>query len=91
MLNEGNFQENLKSMINEPDSWSKEEYYSAFLDMTERFFNALISALEYENVILEKFGEEAGEAIIAYGHGRREREASRPEGCDYESDGFRQM
>ena len=64
MLNEGNFQENLKSMINEPDNWSKEEYYSAFLDMTERFFNALISALEYENVILEKFGEEAGEAII---------------------------
>lgn len=64
MLNEGNFQEKLKSMINEPDSWSKEEYYSAFLDMTERFFNALISALEYENVILEKFGEEAGEAII---------------------------
>ena len=58
MLNEGNFQEKLKSMINEPDNWSKEEYYSAFLDMT------LISALEYENVILEKFGEDAGEAII---------------------------
>ena len=64
MLNEGNFQENLKSMINEPDAWSKEDYYSAFLDMTERFYNALISSLEYENVILEKFGEDEGEALI---------------------------
>ena len=64
MLNEGNFSENLKSMINEPDSWSKEDYYSAFLDMTERFYNALISSLEYENVILEKFGEAEGEALI---------------------------
>ena len=64
MLNEGNFQENLKSMINEPDNWSKEEYYSAFLDMTERFFDTLIASLEYENAILEKFGEDDGEALI---------------------------
>lgn len=64
MLNEGNFHEKLVSMINEPEQWSKEEYYSAFLDMTERFYNALIASLEYENVILEKFGENAGEALI---------------------------
>ena len=64
MLNEGNFHENLVSMINEPDAWSKEDYYRAFLEMTERFYNALISSLEYENVILEKFGEDEGEALI---------------------------
>ena len=64
MLNEGNFHEKLVSMINEPEQWSKEEYYSAFLDMTERFYNALIASLEYENVILEKFGEDVGEALI---------------------------
>ena len=64
MLNEGYFDENFVSMIHEPEKWSKEEYYSAFLDMTERFYNALIASLEYENVILEKFGEDVGEALI---------------------------
>lgn len=64
MLNEGNFREKLKSMIDEPDCWSKEDYYSAFLDMTERFLDELINATEYENAILDHLGEDAGEALI---------------------------
>ena len=64
MLNEGNFREKLKSMIDEPDAWSKEDYYHAFLEMTGRFLYELINATEYENAILDKLGEDEGEALI---------------------------
>ena len=45
MINEGNFRENLDSLINDPDSWSKEDYYSAFLELTERYLNEMLNAL----------------------------------------------
>ena len=64
MLNEGNFREKLLSMIDEPDSWSKEDYYSAFLDMTERFLYELTASTGYENAILDRLGEDEGEALI---------------------------
>ena len=64
MINEGNFRENLDSLINDPDSWSKEDYYSAFLELTERYLNEMLNALNYENAIMEKFGDEDGEYVI---------------------------
>ena len=64
MLNEGNFREKLLSMIDEPDAWSKEDYHSAFLDMTERFLYELIASTGYENAILDRLGEDEGEALI---------------------------
>lgn len=64
MINEGNFCENLDSLINDPDSWSKEDYYSAFLELTERYLNEMLNALNYENAIMEKFGDEDGEYVI---------------------------
>jgi len=64
MINEGNFRENMDSLINEPDSWSKEDYYNAFLELSERYLNEMINALNYENAIMEKFGEEDGEYVI---------------------------
>lgn len=64
MINEGNFRENMDSLINDPDSWSKEDYYNAFVELTERYLNEMLNALNYENAIMEKFGEEDGEYVI---------------------------
>ena len=64
MLNEGNFREKLLSMIDEPDTWSKTDYYHAFLEMTGRFLDELIAATDYENAILDHLGEDEGEALI---------------------------
>ena len=64
MLNEGNFRENLLSMIDEPDAWSKEDYRHAFLEMTRRFLDELITVLDYEKGILNHFGEDEGLALI---------------------------
>ncbi len=56
MINEGNFRENMDSLINEPDSWSKEDYYNAFLELSERYLNEMINARNDEKAIMEKFG-----------------------------------
>ena len=67
MINEGNFRENLDSLINDPDSWSKEDYYSAFLELTERYLNEMHTnggQAEAKAAIMEKFGDEDGEYVI---------------------------
>lgn len=51
-------------MIDEPDAWSKEDYRHAFLEMTGRFLDELITVLDYEKGILDYFGEDEGEALI---------------------------
>ena len=64
MLHKGDFRENLFEMINYPDSFTKEEYYDAFLIITEKYVNELIMNLNNENVILSQLGDEKGSALI---------------------------
>ena len=66
MLNEGNFRENLINMIDNPDSYTKDQFYEALLDMSERFIDELASTLTFEKCIIEKCGEKKGEEIIQY-------------------------
>lgn len=66
MLNEGNFRENLMNMIDNPDSYTKEQYYEALLDMTERFLDELASTLTFEKSIINKCGVEKGKELIQY-------------------------
>ena len=66
MLNEGNFRENLIDMIYNPESYSKDQFYEAFLDMTERFLDELASTLTFEKSIIDKCGEERGEELIQH-------------------------
>lgn len=37
MIKEGDFKESIIELLNNPDAYTKEEIYSAFFDMTERF------------------------------------------------------
>lgn len=64
MLNEGDFRENLINLINNPDSYTKEQLYDAFLEVTERYLDEMVSNLNYERDILARFGKEMGEGEI---------------------------
>ena len=64
MLNEGDFRDKLSKMVRFPDNFTKDEFYEAFLEMTERYLNELISNLNCENEIINQLGEEQGSALI---------------------------
>jgi oligoendopeptidase F len=52
MLNGQYFRDQVENIIDNPDSYSREELYTAFLEMTERYLNELISTLNYEKAII---------------------------------------
>ena len=64
MLNEGNFREKLLDMVNNPDPYTKEQYYEAFLEIAEKYLDELASTLTFEKSIISKCGKEKGEALI---------------------------
>ena len=64
MLNDGNFRDNLVDIIDNPDAYTKEELYDAFLEITERYLNEMINTRAFEKKIIEEFGEEGGNHLI---------------------------
>ena len=38
MINDGDFKESVEEIINNPDAYTKDEIYTAFLEMTEDAF-----------------------------------------------------
>ena len=64
MLNEGDFRKTVNDMISNPDSYTKEDYYTAFLEMTERYLDEMVSTLNYERNIIARLGKEKGEEEI---------------------------
>ena len=58
MLNEGNFKNNLIDLIDNPDNYTKEQLYDAFLEVTERYLDEMVSTLNYERDIITKLGKE---------------------------------
>ena len=64
MIGEGNFRFNVELLLSHYDKFTKDEYYSAFVEMTERYLNEMVNTMSLENAIIEKFGEERGNEII---------------------------
>ena len=64
MLNKGNFRKNLIDLIDNPDKYTKDHLYEAFLEITERYLDEMVSTLCFENYIIKKYGEEKGNEII---------------------------
>ena len=56
--------ESLKKLISNSDSYSKEDYYNAFLDVTEQYLNELMNTLAYENKLLETLDEQEAEELM---------------------------
>ena len=64
MLNEGNFRKSLLDIIDNPANYTKEQLYDAFLEVTERYLDEMVSTLNYERNIIAKLGKEKGEEEI---------------------------
>ena len=54
----------LLDMIANPDNYSKDEFYDAFVEITEQYLDELISNMNYEKDIIEILGEEKGNQEI---------------------------
>ena len=54
----------LRDLISDSSSFSKEDYYDAFLDVTERYLNELMSTLAYENKIIEELGDDRADEFM---------------------------
>ena len=64
MLNDEYFRQTVEDIINNPDNYSKEELYEAFLDMTERYLNEMVSSMNLENALTEGLGKESADELI---------------------------
>ena len=64
MLNDEFFREELESIINSPESYTKEDLHEAFLVMTERYFNEMITTMNLERAITEGLDKESADARI---------------------------
>lgn len=58
------FRNTVENIMNNPESYSKEDLYDLFLEMTERYLNELLSTMNYEKAIIESLGEEKGNEVI---------------------------
>ena len=65
MLSEGNFIENLKNLMDDPDSYSQEEFYKAFLEVTERYLTEMVNTIGFERALIDSLGEDEAEETIA--------------------------
>ena len=54
----------IRYFLDPANDYSKDDLYEAYLDMTVRFLEELISAGTYEEWIIANCGEEAGEQLI---------------------------
>ena len=64
MLNEGDFRKTVNDMISNPDSYTKEDYYIAFLEMTERYLDSMITTTSLEKAITDGMDEENANKIL---------------------------
>ena len=64
MLNDEYFRQTVEDIINNPDNYTKDELYEAFLDMTERYLNEMVSSINLENALTEGLGKESANELI---------------------------
>ena len=64
MLNDEFFRQTVEDIINNPDNYTKDELYEAFLDMTERYLNEMVSSMNLENALTEGLGKESADELI---------------------------
>ena len=52
------FRNTVEKIMNNSESYTKEELHDLFLEMTERYLNELLSTMNYEKAIIDSLGEE---------------------------------
>ena len=64
MFDSSDFRSSLDHYMNDCESYTKEDLYDAYLEMTERYLNELINMRNIEAILIKQLGEEDGEALI---------------------------
>ncbi|SCW68970.1 hypothetical protein SAMN02910456_02608 [Ruminococcaceae bacterium YRB3002] len=64
MINDGNFKETVEELMNNPDAYSKDDFYTAFLEMTERYLSELITTTNLEKAITAGLGRKRADELL---------------------------
>ncbi len=64
MYKTNDFKKGLMNVMNESKTIPKGELYDAFLEVTVRYLNEMISTLSLEQAIIKELGEERGNELI---------------------------
>lgn len=64
MITNLEFRQHLKNLISNYDSRTKEEYYAAFIEMTDRFLNEMATTLAIQKTLTSEFGEARAEMLL---------------------------
>lgn len=64
MINEGDFKESVEELLNNPDSYTKEEIYTAFLEMTVRYLDEMVTSTNLEKAITAGLGRSRADELL---------------------------
>ncbi len=64
MINDGDFKENIIELLNKPEAYTREEIYTAFLEMTERYLNEMVTSMNLEKAITAGLGRDRADEIL---------------------------
>ena len=64
MYKTNDFRQGLRNVMDESKTISKGRLYDAFLEVTVRYLNEMISALSLERAIIKELGEDRGNELI---------------------------
>ena len=64
MYKTNDFRKGLRNVMDESKTISKGRLYDAFLEVTVRYLNEMISTLSLEQTIIKELGEERGNELI---------------------------
>ena len=64
MINDGDFRENVIELLNKPEEYTKDEIYTAFLEMTERYLNEMVTTMNLEKAITAGLGRDRADELL---------------------------
>ncbi len=64
MINEGDFKESVEELLNHPEAYTKEEIYTAFLEMTVRYLDEMVTSTNLEKAITAGLGRVRADELL---------------------------
>ena len=64
MINDDNFRESVEEILNNPDAYTKDELYTAFQEMTERYLNEMVTTTSLERALTAGMDKEAANELL---------------------------
>ena len=64
MIDDNNFRKIVLDMMYHPEAYIKEDYYEAFLEMTGRYLNEMVTTINLENALAEGKAEKEVEELL---------------------------